>query len=72
LALGGRLVYSTCSISALENDGVIEKLLKSRKGSVRVVPLGEDFGGEPTVYGRAILPDVGGCGPIYYGALEKF
>lgn len=35
--LGGRIVYSTCAISPLENDDVIEKLLKSRAGRVEVL-----------------------------------
>jgi len=35
---GGHLVYSTCSISPLENDGVIETLLKKKEG-FSVVPV---------------------------------
>lgn len=67
---GGRIVYSTCSISPLENDGVIERLHESREGLFRVAALPETAG-EATRYGRIILPDVGGAGPIYTAVVEK-
>lgn len=67
---GGRLVYSTCSISPLENDGVIGKIQKSRKGAVRVIETTAALG-ERTEFGRLILPDRGGHGPIYYAVLQK-
>lgn len=70
--VGGRIVYSTCSLSPLENDDVINKLLKSRKGGFRVVPSAREWG-ESTEHGKIILPDVcEGYGPIYYAILEKF
>lgn len=68
--VGGRVVYSTCSISPRENDGVIEKLHKSRAGKF-VVIRSSDVEGEPTEFGRIYLPDVGGNGPIYCAILEK-
>jgi len=67
---GGRVVYSTCSISPLENDGVIERLHESREGQFRVLPLAESAG-EATRFGRIILPDVDNAGPIYTALLEK-
>jgi 16S rRNA C967 or C1407 C5-methylase (RsmB/RsmF family) len=67
---GGRVVYSTCSISPLENDGVIDKLLKSRTGLFAVVPVREEQG-EATRHGWILLPDVCGCGPIYFAVLQK-
>lgn len=66
---GGRVVYSTCTISPHENDAVIEKLTKSRDGLFR--PLDIEGQGEKTKYGRMILPDTEGCGPIYYAVLSK-
>lgn len=65
---GGRLVYSTCSISEIENDGVVDRLHKSRGGRF-VVENGQDEIGEPTRHGRIILPDRSGCGPIYFSIL---
>ena len=65
---GGRIVYSTCSISAIENDNVIEKFLKKKGGNVvrKTWELGE-----ATEYGWQILPDVcDGRGPIYFAIIE--
>lgn len=67
---GGRIVYSTCSISPLENDGVIERLHESREGLFRVGELPESAG-EATRFGRIILPDVNSSGPIYTAVLHK-
>lgn len=70
---GGRVVYSTCSISPVENDGVIERLHESRVGHFTVVKQfgGDGIKGEPTTHGWVILPDKFGCGPIYTAILEK-
>lgn len=67
---GGHVLYSTCTLSPLENDEVIERLLKRRKGLVQVVeaPL---WLGERTQYGVQIFPDLyPGFGPIYYSLIQ--
>lgn len=67
---GGRLVYSTCSISPHENDGVISKLGKRQKDLFTVV-FDQDRFGERTEFGTQFLPDRSGWGPIYYSIIEK-
>lgn len=67
---GGRVVYSTCSISPIENDDVIARLYKSRDGQFEVLSLQHEMG-EPTQHGWLILPDTAGCGPIYTAAIQK-
>jgi 16S rRNA C967 or C1407 C5-methylase (RsmB/RsmF family) len=73
LRRGGTLVYSTCSISPLENDGIIEKLLRKKGGLVQVDPHTEDLAGlERTRFGFQVFPDrARGAGPIYLSRLIK-
>jgi 16S rRNA C967 or C1407 C5-methylase (RsmB/RsmF family) len=69
---GGRIVYSTCSISTLENDGVIEKLLRKKEGSFHVLETDLPMkGAERTRFGIQMWPDRCEAGPIYYSVLEK-
>ncbi len=69
-APGARLVYSTCALDPRENDGVVQKLLKKRRGRVA---LDESIGsqGERTRCGSLLLPDQTGFGPIYFAVLRK-
>jgi 16S rRNA C967 or C1407 C5-methylase (RsmB/RsmF family) len=68
---GGRIVYSTCSISDLENDLVIERLLKKKEGQFEVLesslPMTE---AERTRFGIQMWPDRCEAGPIYYSVLQ--
>jgi 16S rRNA C967 or C1407 C5-methylase (RsmB/RsmF family) len=70
--VGGRIVYSTCSISPEENDKVVAKLIKKRE--VRILRpewlKSIDFL-EKTENGYQILPDRTGFGPMYFSVIEK-
>lgn len=69
---GGRIVYSTCSISPEENDAVIAKLVKKRKPKIlRPTWLNELEFIEETEHGYRILPDTCGFGPMYFSVIEK-
>ena len=67
------MIYSTCSISPLENDGVIERLLKRKQGQVLIDPETQDLSDlEKTEYGFQIFPDrFQGMGPIFMTRLIK-
>lgn len=45
LAVGGRLVYSTCSLNPLENEAVIQRLLMEADGSVHLVDVSNQLPG---------------------------
>jgi 16S rRNA C967 or C1407 C5-methylase (RsmB/RsmF family) len=70
---GGEMVYSTCALASEENDRVVEKILKKRKGKVELMePLETLPGADVTACGRHILPDqTGGRGPIYFARLRR-
>jgi len=40
LAVGGRMVYSTCSLHPVEDEAVVARLLQEAKGAVRLVEVG--------------------------------
>ncbi len=53
---GGILVYSTCALSPLENDGVIERLFSKYGMEAGLEPVPGNPG-EATKYGRLVMPD---------------
>jgi 16S rRNA C967 or C1407 C5-methylase (RsmB/RsmF family) len=72
LAPGGALLYSTCALSPLENDGVARAILKKRP-FLRALPVEPPCpGADATEYGTHILPDAcGGMGPIYFAIFAR-
>lgn len=75
LKAGGRLLYSTCSISPAENDEVIERALKRKSDQVQLADCDESLllnGFEKTEFGYQMFPDrVPGAGPIYFSCLLR-
>ncbi len=87
LKRGGIMVYSTCALSFLENDLMVERLIKkfNKDGnSLKFLEPFPDFSEinaftampelktEKTQYGYQILPDVqNGAGPIYFSIIQK-
>ncbi len=74
LKSGGVVVYSTCSISPLENDGVMERVLERKSDLVRLDEDVSDLSDlERTKFGFQIFPDcASGAGPMYIARLVKF
>lgn len=69
----GIIIYSTCSVSPMENDGVIQKLFKKREDMFSILEATEyPETGEKTKYGIQLMPDrCGGAGPIYFAVIKK-
>jgi 16S rRNA C967 or C1407 C5-methylase (RsmB/RsmF family) len=77
---GGLIAYSTCALSPLENDGVVERLFKRSRGRLRSVPMPGGSAAtaevslewEPSEFGQILLPDRNnGAGPMYFALLQK-
>jgi 16S rRNA (cytosine1407-C5)-methyltransferase len=68
---GGSLVYATCALSPVENDGVASHLQK-KYGSAALLDVPDFTEGKRTAFGRLILPDRdGGMGPMYIARFQK-
>ena len=70
IKVGGTIVYSTCALSKLENDGIIAKLYQKRAGRFELIHKEFAFG-EPTEFGWQVLPDTSGWGPFYLAVIKR-
>jgi 16S rRNA C967 or C1407 C5-methylase (RsmB/RsmF family) len=68
--VGGRIVYSTCALTDIENDQIIQKLVAKRKERIRLIDFKSPIG-EKTEFGYHILPDKDGHGPIYFSVIQR-
>lgn len=67
----GIMVYATCALSPAENDGVIRRLVNKYGGRFDVSETGISHG-EPTEFGRILLPDQAeGMGPMFVCKLRR-
>lgn len=68
---GGYVLYSTCSLSPYENDGVIEKLIKKKGDLARIIQLNPAQSPERTRFGIQFFPDRFGYGPLFGCLIQK-
>lgn len=43
MTVGGRLVYSTCSLNPIENEAVIHRVLSETNGALQLVDVSKEF-----------------------------
>lgn len=69
----GHLLYSTCALTPLENDDVIERVLEKKSAMCELATIPDQIAslGEATQYGIHFLPDKGPFGPLYMCLLKK-
>lgn len=68
---GGHLLYVTCSINPLENDAIVQKALKKKRGRIELETLSLPVG-EETSQGWLILPDAADLeGPMFLSKIRR-
>uniref|UniRef100_A0A1I8FM35 tRNA (cytosine(34)-C(5))-methyltransferase n=1 Tax=Macrostomum lignano TaxID=282301 RepID=A0A1I8FM35_9PLAT len=65
LAVGGRLVYSTCSLNPVENEAVVGKLLLETEGSVELVDVRRLLPGFKSLPGLSSWKVMGANGTLF-------
>lgn len=67
---GGHIMYATCSINYLENQGVIEKVMRKKKSMCELVEISPPLGQRGDC-GVTILPHLHGAGPAFYSLVKR-
>jgi 5-methylcytosine rRNA methyltransferase NSUN4 len=67
---GGHVLYATCALTPLENDGVVRRLLERGRHGARLEAVSAGLG-EATEVGWQILPDRDAFGPMYFSLLRR-
>ncbi len=69
--INGIILYSTCSITPLENEDVIKKLFKKRDGRFEIINFDSDIA-EDREYGKIVLPDKSdNRGPLFFCLIRR-
>jgi 16S rRNA C967 or C1407 C5-methylase (RsmB/RsmF family) len=73
LKSGGHCIYSTCSISPIENEELIQKLMDKKGASIEIKPIEFPLNlkAETLKFGYIFLPDLSGLGPMYVCSIKK-
>jgi len=72
---GGVILYVTCALSSVENDGVVAKFLKKSGDTFEAESVDNTkfpvTGCEQTEHGTLFMPDRSSYGPIYFARLRR-
>jgi len=69
LAVGGSMVYATCSVLRQENERIVKRFLQGQENALHQ-PIHAQWG-QATEYGRQLFPNPDSHDGFYYAILQK-